>query len=388
MIFFILFSLISLDEALLNLQKARGEIPAKKIQVEIIDKDKLEKYVNEAIRETYGDQIEDFERILSFFNLIEKDKKYKEEAISLYKEQAAAFYNPKDFTLKVMEGISQDNIFLQMALIHELMHALQDEKIKIYNEMQKRKRSYDSLMALQSFLEGEAILVPLISLADININNEEEFSILKDNLTSLTENFEAFNIIENNFITYEMLFPYKWGSDFVLYNLEKGKWKRIDEIYKMPPCTMEEILHYNNNVSPPKDLLKISKKINFNGYKRGFSTSFGESVIYYIFSKHNSKEEAKKNAEGWDGDQLTLFKKNGQNIILWLFHWDTENDLKEALEGFKTFVKSEKLNLIPFVSKKSLALLFYKDEKPEISSRIFDIINKMEEQNVYECKSK
>lgn len=388
MIILILFSLISLDDAFLKLQKARGSVPSGNVQVEVIEKNDLEKYINEAIFDTYGNQLEDFERILKFFYLIEDKESYKEEAISLYKEQAAAFYNPKDHTLKVMKGISEENIFLQMALVHELMHCLQDEKIKIYKEMKKRKNSYDSLLALQSFLEGEALIVTIISLGDVIIENDEEFSILKENISSLIQNLQEFDIIENNFISYEMLLPYNSGSNFILHNIENGGWKKIDKIYKNLPCTMEEILNYDKNVNPPRDLQKISKKLKINGFKSGFSTSFGESFIYYLFSKHFPKEEAKKKAEGWDGDQLTLFKKGSDKLIFWILQWDTEIDLLEALEGFKIIAKEENLNLIPFFYKKSLALLFYKEEKPIISSKIFDIIRDMEGQNVYECKSK
>ncbi|MEJ5165579.1 MAG: hypothetical protein WHV67_00950, partial [Thermoanaerobaculia bacterium] len=103
---------------------------------------------------------------------------------------------------------------------------------------------------------------------------------------------------------------------------------------------------------------------------------------------HNSREESKKMAEGWDGDKMLLFKKGKENFILWLINWDTEKDLKEALEGFKNFTEKEGIKFLHFQSKKSSIFLFYKREKPELGLNIFNILNKMEVANVYKCQSK
>lgn len=388
MIFFILFSIISLENALLNLQKIRGEKPSFKINIEEIDKNKLETYVNEALDDTYGNDLVNFEKILHFFNVLKEGESYKERAISIYKEQAAAFYNPKDHSLKIMKGLDENNLFLQNALIHELMHALQDEKLKIYKEMEKRKGNYDSLMAFQTFLEGEATIITFLSIGDFLADDEEIFSALKDNANLITETFEEFMPEQGDFLIYEILLPYKAGVSFVLNNIKDGKWSGIEKIYKFLPCSMEEILHYDKIYKPPKDFSKISKKIKFKNSNRIFSSTFGESFIYFIFSKYFSKEDAKIKAEGWDGDKILLFEKMGRNFILWLLHWDSEEDLNEGLEGFKYFAKNENINLIPLIYNKSLILLFFKDNKIELNSELYKILKKMEVQNVYECKSK
>lgn len=388
MIFFIFLSIIALEDSLLNLQKIRQEKPSFKISIEEIDKNTLEKYVNEALEDTYGNDLVNFEKILHFFNILKEEESYKERAISIYKEQAAAFYNPKDRSLKVMEGLDENDFFLQNALIHELMHALQDEKLKIYKEMLKRKGNYDSLMAFQSFLEGEAIIVTFLSIGDLLIDDEEVFSTLKDSVNLVTEKFEELIPVENDFLFYEILLPYKAGSSFVLNNMKDGKWSGVEKIYKFLPCSMEEIFHFDKSCKPPKDFSKISKKIKFKNTKRVFSSTFGESFIYFIFSKYFSKEDAKIKAEGWDGDQILLFEKDGRNFILWLFHWDSEKDLNEGLEGFKYFAKNENIDLIPLTYNKSLILLFFKDNKIEPNSRLYKILKKMEVQDVYDCKSK
>lgn len=388
MIFFILFSIISLEDALLNLQNIRGEKPSFKINIEEIDKNTLETYVNEALEETYGNDLVNFERILYFFNILKEKESYKERAISIYKEQAAAFYNPKDHTMKVMEGLTENDLFLQNALIHELMHALQDEKLKIYKEMLKRKGNYDSLIAFQSFLEGEALIVTFLSFGDFLINEEDVFSILKDNVDLITEKFEELIPTENDFLYYEILLPYKAGSSFVLNNMKDEKWAGVEKIYKSLPCSMEEIFHFDKTYKPPKDFSKISQKIKFKNSKRVFSTTFGESFIYFIFSKYFSKEDAKIKAEGWDGDQILLFEKDGKNFVLWMLHWDSEKDLNEGLEGFKHYAKNENIDLIPLIYNKSLILLFFKDNKIEPNSKLYKILKKMEVQDVYECKSK
>ncbi len=378
----------SLEDVFLKLEKVRGEKPSQKIEIETITTEQLEAYIDEAIKETYGTDLKYFEEILKIFNLIEEGKDYVGEAKNLYKTQAAAFYNPKDHTLKIMEGIKSENMLYQTALVHELMHALQDEKLKIYEVMEKRKGNYDSLLALQSFLEGEALLVTLLSMADIKIDEGEEFSNLTENFMVILENLENFLPQELDFLSYEMLIPYKLGSNFVLNNLEKGKWDKINFFYKNPPCTMEEILHFDKNPKKPRNFNKISKKIKLKGYENVFSTTFGESFLYYLFLKNFEKNEAAIKAEGWDGDKLILFKKENSFILCWLLNWDQEEDLKEALEGFKIISLKNNLKMIPLVYKKSAILFFSKGERFEIKKNIFGILKKMEVQNVYECNSK
>ncbi len=383
-----MFLTFSLEDLFLKLEKVRGEKPSQKIEIETITTKQLEAYIDEALKETYGSNLKYFEEILKFFNLLEEGKGYLEEAKNLYKTQAAAFYNPKDHTLKVMEGIKSENMLYQTALIHELMHALQDEKLKIYEVMEKRKANYDSLLAFQSFLEGEALLVTFLSMADIKIDEGEEFSNLAENFMVILENLENFIPQELDFLSYEMLIPYKRGSNFVLNNLEAGKWDKINHFYKNLPCTMEEILHFDKNPKKPKDFNKISKKVKIKGYKNVFSTTFGESFIYHLFLKNFEKDDAFIKAEGWDGDKLILFKGENSFILSWILNWDEEEDLKEALEGFKIVSFKNNLKMVPLVYKKSTILFFSKGEKFEIKGNIFEILKKMEVQNVYECNPK
>lgn len=388
MLILILLFIFDLKECLSLLEKARGEKPRGDIKIETIERNEIDKYIEEALKDTYGEEIENFEKILSFFNLIEEDESYVQKAKELYGEQAAAFYNPKDNTLKLIKDLDEDNLLVKSALVHELMHALQDEKIDIFKEMEKRKKNYDSLMALQSFLEGEAILINFISMSEINYENKEEIEILKENSLYLFEDFEKFLPSYDNFLAYEMVLPYLTGYKFVMYSFEKEKWKGVEKLYKNLPCTMEEIFHFDKENSPPKDFSKLAKKIKIKDFKLIDSITFGESFLYFIFSMHNSKEESKKMAEGWDGDKMLLFKKEEENLILWLINWDTEKDLMEGLEGFKNFIKNENIKFNYFQSKKSSIFLFYKKEKPELGSNLFNILNKMEVAHVYKCQSK
>ncbi|MEJ5165580.1 MAG: hypothetical protein WHV67_00955, partial [Thermoanaerobaculia bacterium] len=284
MLILIIFLIFDLKECLSLLEKARGDKPKRNIKIETIERNEIDKYIEEALKDTYGKEIEYFEKILTFFNLIEENESYVQKAKELYKEQAAAFYNPKDYSMKIIKDLDEDNLLVKSALVHELMHAFQDEKIEIYKEMEKRRKNYDSLMALQSFLEGEAILITFISMSDINLESEEELEILKENSLNLFENFEEFLPVEDNFLTYEMILPYKAGYKFVMHFFEKEKWGGVEKLYKNLPCAMEEIFHFDRKNSPPKDFSKLSKKIKIKDSLLLDSLTFGESFLYFIFS--------------------------------------------------------------------------------------------------------
>lgn len=386
MVFFIIFLALDLEisEAISRLYEIRGERLSLEVKLALIGEEELEGYLNEALFDTFGRDLKGFEKVLNFLNITKGS--YSELALSLYKSQAAGFYNPKDKTLKVMEGIKDDGFILDNVLIHELSHALQDEKIGIYKEMQRRSFNYDSLLALQTFLEGEATLITIASAGSLSLI--EGFDDLFESSLEIGEEMFYFLSEDDNFLFYEMLIPYTKGLSFVLYNLRKGNWEQINKIYKRLPCTMEEILHFEKEHRPPKDFKKIAGKLRFKGFKKTFSTTFGESFIYFIFSKYFGRDEAFKKAEGWDGDLLLSFEKEDKIILAWFLSWDTEEDLSEALEGFKEFSLKEGLKFMPFYNKKDMLLIFHREEKIGLDPQIFNIIKKMEVLKRYECKSK
>src|SRR5204863_9372019 len=83
--------------------------------------------------------------------------------LSVYTEQVAGFYDPDSTALFVMDDQPEES--LRTVLVHELVHAVQDQSVSL-DSLTARGRGNDRQMAAQAAIEGHATFVMLEYLAE------------------------------------------------------------------------------------------------------------------------------------------------------------------------------------------------------------------------------
>lgn len=269
---------------------------------------------------------DEYLRSLVALGLIEDAPGTLDRLVDFYAGQVVAFYDPEPrrfFVVKGAEGLiagSADMEGLAQGLIysHELMHALQDESLRLDARTKALKDDGDRGFALQCLLEGEATFVMIkVALKDIPGADERAEEELAPLLTA--GGLERANVPRGvpNYFAEQLFFPYVAGTAFVREAYQKGGWPEIDRLWKNPPESSAEILHGRPYPPPATGLIPPNPATLFPGGRLVYSDTLGEWTLRFLLGRALPEEEASKASEGWRGDRVAFGLAGGRMAYFW-----------------------------------------------------------------------
>ena len=319
-----------------KVSKIRGLKIKKPIVKGVMNQKQLKERLLLRINEDYTEEeIASEELMMKRFGFFPEEKKYLDTVISMLTEQIAGFYDPKEGKLYVTQstGVGED-----IVLSHEIEHAIQDQHFDLQKFMTEKKDIGDESLARQALLEGDGTLLMFEFSGTLDYSKEE-----KPNTEILAQSFSAASIQMAEYpmaLRESMIFPYQAGLRFVDYFRAKGGWALMDEVYKKPPVSTEQILHPEKYESgdKPKNV-KIDEPERFKDWHEVSSNVAGEySIDLMLRGWGVDRINANLAAEGWGGDKVVVWSrdkkqtKSSQTIGILKSVWDNE---KEATEFFE-----------------------------------------------------
>ncbi len=126
-------------------------------------------------------------------------------------------------------------------------------------------------------------------------------------------------------------FPWRRGAVFALTLHKAGK---LDAAYAKPPVSTEQVLHPEKYAAGEKpieiDPAAATEFLAAKDYKLSYRTTLGELGVAMVLETHFPKEDLGAVSEGWGGDTLAVYEKDGAApLVLWITEWDTEEDAVE-----------------------------------------------------------
>jgi hypothetical protein len=311
------------------------------------------------------------EMAMKAFGLLPRDFKLREILAQVYSEEVAAFYDPKTKTMHLIEEpkspakkpptllerlFGKKNDFdkeeNKTVIAHELTHALADQNYDL-DAMQKAvKKDDDRSLALSALIEGEATL----AMFGAGMDDWDGNDVTKLPAESLDW---TFNLISPflpflgggstlrtapPIISESMTFPYFKGMVFCAKLTNKGGWAAIDEVYKSPPLSTEQILHPEKYQSLPDFPMAIDLGVlkPGEGWKELGRNVLGEMQLGVMLRKHGAKSAA----AGWDGDHYAVFEGPKEKLgLVWLSIWDSEDEAREFMKGYVGYQTSKERGL-------------------------------------------
>src|SRR5262249_2668049 len=191
------------------------------------------------------------------------------------------------------------------------------------------KKDDDRELALSALIEGEATLTMFGTSMDdwdgdeiIHLPAESlewTFNLLTPFLSFLGSGKSLRNAPP--IITESMTFPYFQGMVYCAKLANDRGWVAIDEAYKNPPLSTEQILHPEKYAAKP-DLpttIDLGPLDPGTGWKEVGRNVLGELQLLIMLRKHGGKQAA----SGWDGDRYAIFEREGNRLgLVWLSTWD------------------------------------------------------------------
>ena len=274
--------------------------------------------------------------------------------------QAAAYYDPK--TKKFFVVMAPDNdMMLDTISAHELTHALQDANFDLTKYLpptldddagiaRKFVVEGDATFAMIAYLATEAsggkeLSPAMMGLMKTQITNmasmsiEDYGSMMKQQSASmvgmdadLKKSMESIAELPPIVIK-PLIDSYMKGAVVSMVAYEKGGWKGVDELYKKPPTSSEQVLH------PAEKLIgkrEEPKAVTLPALPKGdelIKNVWGELQWQIYFEQWGVKHP--EASAGWGGDRYAVIKKEDGTLIGAIATtWDSPNDAKEFHDAY------------------------------------------------------
>lgn len=305
-----------------------------------IDRADLSKHLRKQMETLTPYSLDDWGSMLRSLQLVDSaNKELVPQLLSLYEAQVLAFYDPQTHTYysikqlpKLPEGAAQladPKTIEETVMVHELMHALQDQHFKLSDREKQLMTDTDANLAYHAVLEGEAVLVMLANM--LQKNNVDFAEVIKDDamIGMISSAAQAEQLIDPSTPKYfaEMLkFPYLEGLKFVVAAYRRGGWPELDRVHADPPHTTREILH------PEEYFARTFKPEPFDAKTKPADAISAEHMGEF----HWRFLVGAENARGWVNDRAFVTRAGKVDVAT---KWESEERATKFAEAYGAFLK-------------------------------------------------
>lgn len=256
--------------------------------------------------------------------------------LSLYTEQVAGFYEPDSTALFILDDQPASEV--QGLLIHELVHAVQDQTVDLH-ALTAPSLSEDRRNAAQAAIEGQATLVMLEYLmaqgrgAAVDLADVPDFgSSLRPALEGVRNQFPALASAPE-VIQESLLFPYVEGAGYVQSLWRSGE--HVSPFGEHLPMSTEQVITHDLSDAP------VVLSLSVEGARALHSDNLGRLETGVLLDARVGNGGAAL-AEGWGGDRYVLVElPDGGTGLAWASVWDDRerrdrfvDALSNHLDGF------------------------------------------------------
>ncbi|MEP6832450.1 MAG: hypothetical protein ABJB74_03610 [Gemmatimonas sp.] len=245
----------------------------------------------------------------------------------LLEEQIVGYYDPVTKVLYVVDGTS--TALLTQTITHELVHALQDQYVKV-DSIQGNVDDADRQSAAQAVLEGQAVYAQL--WVDPNAGAmlrmpggwDRIIDVIKEGQTGMPVFASAPRVIREG-----LLFPYVGGADFARRFIAQRK---PAELLTDLPISTKQILNQDAYFRDRDTTKKVTLPAPSVG-KVTYSNTMGEFETRLALVQHLKDDVvARRAASGVDGDRVEVIKTPDGDAVVWASTWDSPINAAEFFD--------------------------------------------------------
>jgi hypothetical protein len=256
-------------------------------------------------------RIEAERKTLVAWGLIPADYDLRTLFLDLMQEQISAYYDPRAKVMVVGDWLPPEQ--QRAALIHELVHALQDREIALDGFISPDPGRGDQLLARQALIEGEAVALAidfLLKAQNMDITMLPDLS----NTRGLIATSAGGPLIAQapKFLRDLLLFPYLEGVGFA-YQLRKTQpWSAMSALYRDPPRSTAQIMDPAKRIGPLREDPVAVNLPDLTWLLPGGTLvsedEVGEFGLGAVIALHLGEIEGRRAAVGWRGDRFRVWE--------------------------------------------------------------------------------
>lgn len=325
-------------ELLPDLARRSGLELLEPVRVERRSRSELEAYLRAKLDEELGpEEAVRVGSVYALLGLLPPDLDLRAVLLSVYLEQVAGFYDPDSTALFVMDD--QPVEALQSLLVHELVHAVQDQHASL-DSLTAPERGNDRQVAAQAAIEGHATLVMLEHTAEqvqgrpVDLSELPNFSqAIRPALQAMMGQYPALASAPD-LLQESLLFPYLEGVSFVQALWREREGRPVPFGAELPQST-EQVLRPERFLGPEPDHPTPVTLESLDGHPVLYRNGLGQLEVEVLLETLVGPD-ARSRARGWDGDAyLLLDPGSGEPSLAWGAVWDDP----ESRDGFVTALR-------------------------------------------------
>ena len=305
----------------------------------------VEKYLRDTLNKKIPEARLKYEgKVYELIGIVPPGYDYINSVIKLYTDQLGGYYDPELRAYVMAEWMPSA---MQMPIaVHELTHALQDQRFNLEQLMDEEHQTSDAMLARSSLVEGDATAVML----DYQRSMQGQGSIAGEKSISgfLIQNISGAMLTSSisqapPALQSMLIFPYVSGLNFVHRLLLSGDYAAVDKAFARLPNSSSEILHPDIYLSGRSAFteLPLPGAVKAKGKKGSaplFDDRLGEFVVSSLLGSYIPPLDASAAASGWRGDRIALYsgEKAGEFKLLWNLRWSSEKTAQQFFRKLRT----------------------------------------------------
>ncbi|MDQ7024338.1 MAG: hypothetical protein Q9P01_05380 [Anaerolineae bacterium] len=337
-----------IDQIESDAELLRGLEPTSDVPIMFPSREEVRDYLNGELEDTFTPEYLD--EVMAFyvaFDFLAPDADIQALALALYAQQVIGYYRSDTQTMNIVtdDGQAPDgtmNILDRVTYAHEYIHALQDQYFDLteYEEALENSTNYDSNLAFQSLIEGDATFI-MNEYLFLVMESTPPSELLQLGLDSLNDESLRPPADTPDIFLAELFFPYFNGEQFVRAIFNEGGWEALNKLYEFLPQSSEHILHPEAYLAGDQPQIIDLPANAPDGYELALSGTLGEFYLRQWLGTQLSNERSINDAAaGWGGDTFNIYR-NSTGELAWELRisWDSVEDAEEFSAALQAFIE-------------------------------------------------
>jgi hypothetical protein len=319
--------------ALAEVAEMRKLAPKTPVKGVVISRAALRKRIeNDLLTDLEPELIEGTTDLLFALNLTRADFDFFQSLLVLYGTQLAGYYDPREKEMVLLDDLGVE---AQVATLwHELVHALQDQHYDLHALTKWSAGKGDAVSAAQSFAEGDA----MSAMMDMMLapRGQRALDVPESVVAQTMASIEALPEVRDvpSILKRSIVAPYTDGISFTHALRREGEWARVDEAWRKPPETTEQLLHPEKfRTREAAEVLPMPKGPPGGPATVRFNDVLGEQTIRLVLEEWVPLDTARKAAAGWAGEHVAVFADGNRRATAIALRYDDEASARRALEA-------------------------------------------------------
>jgi hypothetical protein len=289
-----------------------------------------------------------------------EDENVQQQLSDTQGSSVVGFYAPRDDEIKIITETPESPVIRNSTLVHELVHAAQDQRFDLTSE-QYRGGTQDHDLAIDGLIEGDANFVET-EYRQRCASGEWEC------VSTPSQQGGSDGPPPNLGILLTVFQPYSDGPVYVSSLKSQGGWDAVNDEFDSPPTSTEQVIHVTDEEPTPIEFRDRSR----NGWRLypdqgdDGSDTVGEASMFAMFwsqareanaetvnprglfdtdSDYDTYNYAAEPSAGWGNDRVFPYVKgSGADAdygYVWVTEWDSQEDAREFLQAYRAILRAQ-----------------------------------------------